>query len=176
MDKIESIGKTIKDFFSKNEKSKTKIIVIFGITGIMLLFFSELLPEEKNIKQNEDIMNFCENEIALEKRVEKAVKQIKGAGKTEVTLTFDSSKEYYYAKNTSESTDGSEKENDYEFVIYDGKNGEEPLLIKSCEPEIRGVLVVCEGGNEPLIKEKIIEAVCALLDIPSNKVSVAEMA
>ena len=53
---------------------------------------------------------------------------------------------------------------------------EEPLVLKTKEAKIRGVLVVCEGGENPLVCEKVLEAVCALLDIPSNKVSVAKMA
>ena len=57
-----------------------------------------------------------------------------------------------------------------------GDDGEKPIVIRTDEAKIRGVLVICEGGKNPLVREKIIEAVCALFNIPSNKVSVAEMA
>ena len=58
----------------------------------------------------------------------------------------------------------------------EGAEGEEPIVLKTDEAKIRGVLVVCEGGDDPFVCEKILEAICALLDVPSNKVSVAKMA
>ncbi|MBR5872423.1 MAG: stage III sporulation protein AG, partial [Oscillospiraceae bacterium] len=63
-----------------------------------------------------------------------------------------------------------------EIVIIEDDDGEKPIVIRTDEAKIRGVLVICEGGKNPLVREKIIEAVCALFNIPSNKVSVAEMA
>ena len=61
-------------------------------------------------------------------------------------------------------------------MIIDGENGEEPIVIKTVGAKIRGVFVVCEGGDDPVIKEKIIKALCALLDIQSNQVSVTKLA
>ena len=104
------------------------------------------------------------------------VSSLERAGNTPRPITFDSSKEYFYAKNSSENIGDSETEKESEFVILDSSEGEKPIVLKTDEAKIRGVLVVCEGGKDPFVCEKILEAICALLDIPSNKVSVAEMA
>ena len=176
MSEIKSFVGKFKDMFSVIKNKKNVLIISLGLIGIFLIFISEAFTEKENelIKTPSDFPSGFE--IELEKRLEEAVSQISGAGKTDITITLDSSKEYFYAKNSSENVGDSEKEKESEFVILEGSEGEEPIVLKTDEAKIRGVLVVCEGGNDPFVCEKILEAVCALLDIPSNKVSVAKMA
>lgn len=176
MSEIKSFVSKFKDMFSVIKNKKNVLIVSLGFIGIFLIFISEIVPEREKeiIKTPSDFPSGFE--LELEKRLEEAVSQISGAGKTDITITLDSSKEYFYAKNSSENTGASETEKESELVILESAEGEEPIVLKTDEAKIRGVLVVCEGGNDPLVCEKILEAICALLDIPSNKVSVAKMA
>ena len=176
MSEIKSFVSKFKDMFSVIKNKKNVLIVLLGFIGIFLIFISEIVPEREKeiVKTPSDLPSGFE--LELEKRLEEAVSQISGAGKTDITITLDSSKEYFYAKNSSENIDDSETEKESELVILEGAEGEEPIVLKTDEAKIRGVLVVCEGGNDPLVCEKILEAICALLDIPSNKVSVAKMA
>ena len=176
MSEIKSFVSKFKDMFSVIKNKKNVLIVSLGFIGIFLIFISEIVPEREKeiVKTPSDFPSGFE--LELEKRLEEAVSQISGAGKTDITITLDSSKEYFYAKNSSENIDDSETEKESELVILEGAEGEEPIVLKTDEAKIRGVLVVCEGGNDPLVCEKILEAICALLDIPSNKVSVAKMA
>ena len=115
-------------------------------------------------------------ESRLEEKLEEEISKISGAGKTSVMITFDSSKEYFYAQNSSEDIDETEVKKENEFVITEGESGDTPIMLKTKEAKVRGVLVICEGGENALVREKIIESVCALLDIPSNHISVAKMA
>ncbi len=176
MSEIKSFVSKFKDMFSVIKNKKNFLIVSLGFVGIFLIFISEIVPEKEKeiIKTPSDFPSGFE--LELENRLEEAVSQISGAGKTDITITLESSKEYFYAKNSSENNGDSETEKESEFVILEGSEGEEPIVLKTDEAKIRGVLVVCEGGNDPFVCEKILEAICALLDIPSNKVSVAEMA
>ncbi len=179
MDKIKNNIKKIKTYFESNQNKKTMLLLFIGLSGIMLIMISDWFTkiETKNDKSfSSDTSEFFENDEDLENRLEDAISKIKGAGKTEVTITFESSKELCFAENFAENKDDSEHSNENEFVIIEGEKGENALLIKTYEAKIRGVLIVCEGGNDPLLKEKIIKSVSALLDIPSNKVNVAEMA
>lgn len=171
-----------KKIFAEKQNRKLLWIVLAGFIGILLISLSELAAEPLN-------SNYTESEVAggtdyfpqdhealLESRLEEEISKISGAGKTSVMLTVDSSKEYFYAENHYEDIAETEKSSEREFVVIEGKNGDEPVVLKIKESKIRGVLVVCEGGDNSLVKEKIIEAVCALLDISSNRVSVARMA
>lgn len=179
MEEIKKIDSKIKEWLSEIKNKKTLWIVLLGICGIALICLSELFPKDTaEIHKTEENfrLDFSERETELENRLEEAVSKINGAGETDITVTYESTKEFFYAKNSSETNGDTETESEFEFVIIDGANGEEPIFIKADEAKIRGVLVVCEGGGNALVREKIIEAICALLDIPSNKVSVAEMA
>jgi len=42
-------------------------------------------------------------------------------------------------------------------------------------PKVKGVAVVCEGGDIPSVKQQINEIVTSVFDIPSTKVSIAKM-
>lgn len=75
---------------------------------------------------------------------------IEGAGKTEVLLTMENSVEYVYLDKGAEKT-------------------------KEIEPLIRGVLVVCEGGDSPVVVERITQAVTKALDISSAKVCITKL-
>lgn len=179
MDSFKKFFEEIKKTISKMKAGKSLLILLLGCFGILLIGFSELIPSEK-----EEISEFSEGESfrirekeeEIEERIKNAVTKIKGAGKTEVTVMLESSGEYFYAENHSENSEENSFERESEYVIIDGEKGEKALLIKLKEAEIRGVLIVCEGGKNPIVAEKIIDAVRSLLNIPSNKVSVAEMA
>ena len=178
MEFLKNFDLKVKKFFGEKQNKKARFILILGCAGIMLIVLSEVVPQNKpELKDTkESFLSTSEKESELEKRIEDAISKIKGVGQTDVTITLDSSDEFYYAKNSYENIDEAEVAKEYELVLIEGENGEEPLLIKTSEAKIRGVLIICEGGNNSLVCEKIIEAVCALLNIPSNKVSVAEMA
>ena len=68
----------------------------------------------------------------------------------------------------------SDVENKY--VIIDNDKGEGGMQLKIISPKIRGVAVLCKGGDNPIVKEQIITAISALFDISTNKISVATMA
>ena len=61
------------------------------------------------------------------------------------------------------------------YVIIDNGSQKEALLKKINNPAVSGVLVVCEGGDDPKVCEKVYIAVSTALNIPTNKIYVAEM-
>lgn len=178
MEQIKKFNDKMKEFFDNKQNRTAGFIVILGCVGILFVLLSDFISEKEEIDSESEKGDICyyENEQEIEGKLEEAISTISGAGRTNVMITFDSSSEFVYAANSFRSSDTEETEEKDEFVIIDGKNGEEAILLKMNKAEVRGVLVICEGGGNPIVREKIIEALCALLDIPSNKVSVAEMA
>ena len=168
-----------KKLFEDNKNKKLIWIVLAGCIGILMISVSELTANDNSeyTERKDQYAFFAEDQVLmLETKLEEKISEISGAGKTSVMITADSSKEYFYAENHSENSEETEKSIEREFVVIEGENGDEPIVLKIKESKIRGVLVICEGGDNPVIKEKIIEAVCALLDVSSNSVSVAKMA
>ena len=86
----------------------------------------------------------------IENDLQTVISKIEGAGKTEVLLTMENSVEYVYLDNSTTKT-------------------------KEIEPLIRGVLVVCEGGDDPVVVERVTDAVTKALDISTAKVCITKL-
>lgn len=166
----------LKNLFERLKKDKKAIFIIsVGIIGMFLILLSDSGEDNKtkNTAENNNIIS--EQELSAE--VEELVEAIDGAGKSKVMITYKSYDETVYAFDKDENVN-SQGETDYsgEYVIVDSGDKEDGLKLKIISPEIKGIAVVCQGGNDPVIKEQIITSLSALFDISTNKISVAVMA
>ena len=182
MDTAKKSFSGLKKIFGNKEKV-TKAVLLLGIIGIALVFISDMIPKTKPVAEKSSYGGTeisYERELQLEERLEKMIEKIDGAGKAKVMITLASSNEYFYAFDSKKEQ--SEKDGEVQIsaeekpTVIDGKSGEEPLVTKVGESGVRGVFVICEGGDKPQVTESIINAVCAVLGIGSSRVSVAKMA
>ena len=169
----------VQNLLSKLKSPKT--LMILGVAGILLIFLSTLFSSEtdKPVKDGDSQIETEEYRRNLEGEIEQLVSEITGSRKVSVTVTLDSSVRYSYAdtkeetsSNKTESdskTSGSEIKSGY-ITVKTSSGGEEALLITAQMPEIRGVAVVCEGGDSEILREKIENAVTAALNITSKRV------
>jgi len=160
---------------------KPKTLVIIGLVGIFLIFLSSLGGEDKDdsVEIIPGQLNVEEYKENLEEDIAEMVTDITGSRKVKVIVTLDSGMRYSYADTREESSsDKTEKEaqiTDSEIkegyiTVKSASGGEEALLLKTEMPEIRGVAVVCEGGDNEYINEKILNTVTAALNITSKRV------
>lgn len=159
----------------KSKQFKTKFLVIMGVVGIVLILLSEIDFTPTKPKQDlssNDYVSYVNN---LDKELTEIISNIDGVGNCKVMITLKNTSESVYAKNTENSlSDGSSSQND-EYVIYNGENGDSPLLLKENFPAIEGVAVVCSGGDNVKIQEQIKKCVSALFNISSNRISVSKI-
>ncbi len=149
------------------------ILAVFAV-GIILLTVSNGSTETANTEKTgaDELAAYAEK---LEENLAEIISDIEGTGKASVMITFDSSFENIYAYNagikggTASDTRTSEKE----LVLIGGsRNPESPVLVKKLCPKVKGVLVVCRGGNDAVVKEKITDAASALFGVPKGRVEV----
>lgn len=173
----------LSDKFSEKLKGKnrTTILVVLGIVGMVFILLSNLFkPDEK--KPASTIKNMSVNTNEYQKEIEEQLvnilQEINGVGKVKVMVTIEGSTEYVYAEEYNTKNDNTEDKTSQsyqnKYVIVDNGNTKEALVKKILKPKVSGVIVVCEGGNSPIISEKIYQAVSAVLDIPTNKICVAK--
>jgi len=144
------------------KKRKGIIILIFGlILGVFLLIPFEKKQEKADTsnKTHEQIEEFTQK---TEKRLRELINELDGVSGAKVMIMLKSGSEYIYA---SDDATNSEKH----VIVKDGL-----VYVKEYLPEINGVAVVCQGGNDPLIQAKVTSLVCSLLDLYSNHVYVTE--
>lgn len=169
----------MQDLFDKiRELSKKplflKISVATGIIMIIVILFSDLPGNKEQETRTENEISFENADIYASGTEEKLcgmLSEIEGVGKAKVMLTITSTEEYVYAE--TQKTGDSRSENDY--VVIDKGSQKEALLKKINNPAISGVLVICEGGDDPKVCEQVYLAVSTALNIPTNKIYVAEM-
>ncbi len=177
-------------FFWKKD-NLVKLVVLIGILGIGLIFFSSLgrkqtAPEESSSLQSEmQLSELEEYRERLTQELGNMVSSIEGAGRTRLMVTLDGTVRSIYAsdsdisaRQSTKSTDSDEQNNEKNTcVLLRRKDGsEEALTVGQQLPKIRGVLVVCDGGDSQEVSEEIRSAVAAVLNISGSRICVSKMA
>ena len=184
-----------KNFFNKdNKKVRMDIFTIF-IIGITLIFLGNTFflndnnntqnpisnNDETTLKYSGDIQN---REKQLERRLESVFSKVEGAGEVMVMVTASSSSQKILAEEISEEnsesnnngsiTKSSKKENKI-VMAENSKGNNEPYVIKEGLPEIEGVVIVAQGGDDIIVQNSLISATEALLNVPAHKIYVLKM-
>ena len=126
------------------DKRVIRIAVIVGIAAILLIGLTKV------IDFSDDEQEQAEAYAAhTEDRLLEIVSQISGVGDVKIFLTMDNSGENVYLKNTDTKT-------------------------VSIEPKVRGVVVVCDGGDDPMVVSRVLDAITKALNISSDKVCITK--
>lgn len=174
---VNKIKDKINRFISGDSK-KIKIIIAIGLVGMILILASEIFSSNtaESKKNNDNFsFNYTEYTAELEKKLVDVISVIDGVGECNVMITLENSSENVYATNNENKSDNNSYNRKDEYVFYDSDNGKNPVLIKEYLPKVQGVTVVCSGGDDIAVKEKIIESVTALFNISTNRVSVSKI-
>ena len=185
---VKKASDTLKEILNKiSDKTKLSpkifLLVMLFAAGIAVLALSETTAKEELVSTVAPIsenISSREYEEELEMRLISIISSIEGVGETRVMVTLESGGEDVYLNNSDygENIEPSgensfEKKDDY--VIVEGSSGQGGIVIRRTEPRVRGVAVVCRGAGSETVKAQVIEAVTALLDISSARVSVSKM-
>ncbi len=170
-------------FFKKDEK-RTKMLMIAGFLGILLIFLSSLFGfGEKKISFDEERVDLEAYRADLEKRLEAFVSCIEGAGEARVFLSFLDDGETCYLKEEESDYrkdndgDGENQQISVSEKVFDidGENGKTALAVRYRTPEIGGVSIICEGGDSPLVETRVTSAVATALGLSYSKIYVSKM-
>lgn len=151
----------------KNIKGIWLLGAVF-LVGVVLIVISSVdytLGRPKEEMPRTDIIDTTDYVDKLEADVEALLERVDGAGVVSVLITLESNSENVYAYD---SNDGSR-----EYLTIGSGSSESTVLLRRMTPRLRGIAVVCSGGNDPIVQQKIISLLCALFDLPSTKVFVS---
>ncbi|HEU4962846.1 MAG TPA: stage III sporulation protein AG [Bacilli bacterium] len=110
---------------------------------------------------------------------------VQGISDVEVMVTIDSSEEQVIAENTQKNTQNTEEidktggkrditqvNEQGQIVMVNAHGSDEPVVIKTIKPTVRGVIVVARGAEQIRNQALIKEAVERFLDVPPHRISV----
>lgn len=155
------------NFFSKLKDIKgIWLLVSLLILGVLFIVLGAFMQkDDKDIKSAAETFSRIEYEKEIEERIAKIVSEIGGISDVSVMVTLESTVSYSYAENDKGSSS--------EYVTVRDKDGSESgVVLSENTPDVRGVAVVCSGGEIPEKKLEIIKLVSALLKLPENRVYV----
>ncbi|MEK3881553.1 stage III sporulation protein AG [Paenibacillus sp. PL2-23] len=121
----------------------------------------------------------------LESRLKDILEKIVGVGGVDVMVTVESTEEIVVEKEKSESqsiTDENDRNGgvrhitsiskDGKVVLYEVSGDQKPIITKTLNPRIRGVIIVAEGSENATVRQLIIQAVERGLSVSTNRISV----
>lgn len=189
-DKVEGKIKNIVFEVLKNEKYK-KIVIFAGLIGIVLIFCSSFFKTDNKTEQelDSDLLTTEQYTERLEKNLKEIISSIKGAGECKVLVTVENGKEIVYATQAKKNTEATEDKSNGEttrkqesddsetkyITIKDSNGTEKALAITEIQPTVKGVVVVCAGGDNPVVQQSITNAVTTALNITSKRVCVTKL-
>ncbi len=153
----------------KNKK-KILILVLPVLIGVLLILFPS--QREKTGTNTSDITSVTSYTEKLEDRIRKLCLAVEGVESASVLVTLESGSEYVYADNVTEESGVDSGRYTSDYLIIEKDSGTSPVLVTEIYPKIRGVAVVCNGGDEPKLQKKLTEMLSAALGISSGRIKV----
>ncbi len=149
----------LKKYIESNKKRLTVSLLALG--GVLMIILSTAVGggSDDGIAEYTDVGFYTEY---LEERITELCNSIYGVSDAKVFLTLDCSSEQIY------QSDGAS-----DFLILTGDGGESAVKLCEIYPRVRGIAVVCGGGDIPRIQATVTELLSAALGLPKNQIKVA---
>jgi stage III sporulation protein AG len=126
---------------------------------------------------------------ATEERLEEFFALVEGAGAVRVMVGFSSHRETVFAVDTNfsesftreEDSQGGHREttqtaNQQQTVLIPDRNGaSRPLVLRESEPTIAGIVIIAEGGDNPVIRAELTRAAQAVLGLDAHRIQILTM-
>ena len=151
----------VKDIFKKlSPSSKVLMLAAALVLGVALLLFGGGTDQKSSAP---DELSTDEYAAELEKKISELCLRVEGVSNVSVAVSLRGGFEYVYA------TDASGKP-----VTVGSGSSASGILIRMKTPEIAGIGIVCNGGGNEGVKNRLISLVSAACGVGSNRIFVTE--
>ena len=150
---------------------KKENLGVLLLVGLLLLVIAlptrqenENTITEENTQETDQSLQEQDWQTKMEERLAEVLEQVQGVGKAEVFLTCEGTQEKVVEKDETETV--------YE---RDSRGNQTPYVSAEIYPQVTGVLVVAQGGDNPVVIQNIQEAVQVLFQVEAHKIKVMKM-
>lgn len=140
--------------------SKILFLSILAIIGILLIITSEKEQENYDKTYSHESMSLFEYQEILKTNLENTLNSISKNQITSVMITFESGFENVYSDISTHSQS--------DIFSYNSDNA--PVIIKTKNPKIAGVMIVCNNIYDAQSITEIKKAAATCLNINENKI------
>lgn len=153
---------------------KYRLILLVLAAGMVLM----LIPDMGEKKPQQEEAQSTETEFDLdemERELEQALSRVEGVGSVTAVLTLRTGSRQVLAEDVlTEQRESSIQTTKTPVVVSRGSGEEETVTLQEIYPVFQGALIVCEGGDQPAVQLKVIQAVSALTGLSSDKISICK--
>lgn len=184
--------KRIKEHSNISKKSQLLLILL---TGLLLVVIAIPTKKTQTVQDEAEMVNaemtaastdITEYSEYLERKIAGALEHVSGVGKTEIIITFSSNGQKIVEKDqqsdsqkTAEEdsaggTRNSEDRSSERTSVYiqEADGSQTPYISEELLPEIQGVVVIAEGGDNAVVVKNITEAIQALFGLEAHKIKI----
>ena len=152
-----------------------RLLISLGVAGMALIALSEVLPSRERVEDTTPpsvSAEITEQQVeqALEQRITALLQRVDGVGSCRVLVTLESGAQAVYAANTVTSADTATEN----YLTVDTETGPVGLLLTRIQPTVKGVAVVCDGGDDPTVCARVTQVVATAFHISDRRVCVVK--
>ena len=167
----------VRDVFRRlaGDGKTRRWLIAAGVIGILLIGLSEWIPGRRRAGASGEtgtVLTAAQVEQALEERITAIISRVDGIGECRVMVTLENGVRFVYAADETVSDGGSIASRSILSVQTD--TGPVGLPVTEICPTVRGVAVVCAGGDDPGVRERVTSLITAAFNISSRRVSVVK--
>ena len=165
------------DWMSVTGKIRTlagryKYVLLILLAGILLMSLPE--AREEPIKPDAPLPETGSRSKSEE--LEEILSQIDGVGKVRVMLTEAAGSETIYQTDEDRNQSSDAEDLRVETVIISGSDRTEKGLVRTIVPPVYlGAIIVCQGGDSPVVRLSVIQAVSNVTGIGTDRITVVKM-
>lgn len=150
------------------------VLALAGV-GLALLLIPSKSEQKSDAVQTTEVAAGSSQD-ALERRIERALTQIEGAGEVQLVLSWRDGGQTVYQldERTSASGDSRTSERTTASVPV-GSSAQQALVAQQIAPACAGALVVCSGGGSPTVRLSITNALSSLTGLGADQITVVKM-
>ena len=167
----------LRQRFSLRSAKTVRLLLWLGVVGIALIAFTEWLPRRESAPAAPTATEVTASQVeaALENRVGELLSAVEGVGHCRVLVTLESDVRSVYAADTvlSSAVDGGSNSSET-YLAVDTDSGPVGLLLTRIQPTVKGVAVVCEGGGDPTVCQRVQDVVSTAFHISERRVCVVK--
>lgn len=165
MDSVDIKAK-MQNFFDKY-----KYVALIVALGIVLM----LLPAGgSDNKSDEGTETSAQTELEADVKLADVLSAIQGVGEVKVQLSVAAGEEKIYQID-EDISDNSGNVRRSTVVISDASRDQQGLVKQVIPPSYLGAVVVCDGGDDPVVRLAVVDAVSKLTGLTTDRISVVKM-
>ncbi|MCL2203073.1 MAG: hypothetical protein FWB88_03935 [Defluviitaleaceae bacterium] len=180
------------------KNKKTLFFALLAAGALLMLVGRFLTTGDRNVPQGADFpvpMAYtspapADSDLrATEERLEAFFSLMQGAGQVRVMLGFSTVRETVFAIDSTaseaftreEDAQGGHRETRqhnearHTVLVSDRNGGSQPLVLRESMPAIEGIVIITQGGEDPLVRTDLTRAAQAVLGIDAHRIQILTM-